>query len=148
VLVTVLLTWQIVSSVAAHPDYLAYFNELAPTDPAEAVVESDLDWGQDLKRLANTLSRLGVGEVSIRYHGSHGIELDRFNFPVVQRLEPYQKPTGWIAISAHHLKLGTASPPFDQFTWLSELKPAVKVGKSIRLYHIEENIPVDAEPPR
>ena len=136
--VTVLLTWQVLSSVAAHPDYLAYFNELAMTHPEEIVVDSDLDWGQDLKRLETTLKKRGINELTIRFNGGIALDLDRFDLPARQPLEPYQRTTGWIAISVYHLKLGTGDAPYDQFAWLSTIKPAAKVGKSIWLYHIPE----------
>ena len=44
-----------IGSLAAHPDYLAYFNALAGDDPERIVVDSDLDWGQDIKRLGQRL---------------------------------------------------------------------------------------------
>ena len=34
----------------ANPDYLPYFNE-AVAHPERVLVDSDLDWGQDLRRL-------------------------------------------------------------------------------------------------
>ena len=46
-----LLGWLVVTSVRAHPDYLPYFNELAGSQPERILVDSDLDWGQDLLRL-------------------------------------------------------------------------------------------------
>lgn len=136
---TVLLSWQIVSSFAAHPDYLAYFNELAGNHPEEIVVDSDLDWGQDLKRLATTLNKRKIDEVAIQYNGSLGINLYLFNLPTIRGLAPYQRTTGWIAISVFHLKLGTTEPPYDQYSWLKEYEPVEKVGKSIWLYYIPDN---------
>ena len=47
--VVVLLGWSVVSSALAHPDYLAYFNELGGKHPENILVISDLDWGQDLR---------------------------------------------------------------------------------------------------
>ena len=31
-----------------HPDYLAYFNEVAGDKPEAMLIDSDLDWGQDI----------------------------------------------------------------------------------------------------
>jgi hypothetical protein len=49
----VFLLWQIVSVVTIFPHFLAYFNELVggPNNGYLYVVDSNLDWGQDLKRL-------------------------------------------------------------------------------------------------
>ena len=115
---------------------MAYFNELAGKHPKEIVVDSDLDWGQDLKRLATTLNHRGIDEVAIKYNGSLGINLDHFNLPRTRELVPYQKTTGWIAISVFHLKLGRGRAPYDQYSWLNDYKPVEKVGKSIWLYYI------------
>jgi Dolichyl-phosphate-mannose-protein mannosyltransferase len=49
--------WQIGESVAVRPDYLAYFNEFAggPSHGYEHLVDSSLDWGQDLPGLKTWL---------------------------------------------------------------------------------------------
>jgi hypothetical protein len=41
-----LILAQIAVSAAAHPNYIAYFNELALGKPERIRVDSDLDWGQ------------------------------------------------------------------------------------------------------
>lgn len=130
-LVTGLLVWQMTSSFAAHPDYIAYFNELPGKHPEKIVTDSDLDWGQDLKRLATTLKQRGIKEFSLSYNGS--ANLDQFNLPPRGKLSPYQKTTGWIAVSVNHLQRGTNNP---SFAWLKEYQPVEQVGKSIWLYYI------------
>lgn len=130
-LFTGLLVWQITSSFAIHPDYIAYFNELAGKHPEEIVTDSDLDWGQDLKRLATTLKERGIKEFSLNYNGS--ANLNQFNLPARRQLSPEQKTTGWIAISLHRLQEGTNS---SSFAWLKQYQPVERVGKSIWLYYI------------
>jgi hypothetical protein len=137
-IVTVLLSWQLVASFSAHPDYLAYFNELAGPHPEQIVVDSDLDWGQDLKRLSETLKRRNIKKIALQYNGSIGIDLDRLGLPPRTALKAYQKTTGWIAISLFNLQLGTTEAPYDQFYWLKQYQPMEKVGKSIWLYYIPE----------
>jgi len=56
----VLAAWFGASSLISHPDYLAYFNEFAGSEPENIVVDSDLDWGQDVKRLAARLREVGL----------------------------------------------------------------------------------------
>jgi hypothetical protein len=90
-----LLVWQLVASAHAHPDYLAYFYELAGHHPERILL--DLDWGQDLLRLADTLRSRGIDEVAIAYFGT--ADLSRHNLPRFRLLLPYQPTTGWIAIS-------------------------------------------------
>jgi hypothetical protein len=58
------LTWQAVAAFRAHPHYLAYFNELAggPTNGYRNLVDSSLDWGQDLPFLADWLEQHSVND--------------------------------------------------------------------------------------
>jgi hypothetical protein len=51
----ILIIWQTVSVVGAYPSFLAYFNESigGPANGHKYVVDSNSDWGQDLKRLTN-----------------------------------------------------------------------------------------------
>jgi len=137
-LMTVLFSWQLISSFTPHPDYLAYFNELASKHPEEIVVDSDLDWGQDLKRLGLTLKNRGIKELKIKL--MHNLsEFDRSMLPPTKELEAYQRETGWIAIGIFSLTLGTRKAPYDQFSWLREYQPLEQVGKSISVYYIPQN---------
>ncbi|HEY6071302.1 MAG TPA: glycosyltransferase family 39 protein, partial [Chthoniobacterales bacterium] len=51
--VAILLAWQIGESFASRPNYLAYFNQIAggPSRGYQHLVDSSLDWGQDLPGL-------------------------------------------------------------------------------------------------
>src|SRR5205823_2738475 len=48
--VVAVLGWHAAISIAFRPDYLAYFNPLlgGPTRAYEHLIDSSLDWGQDL----------------------------------------------------------------------------------------------------
>src|SRR5262249_9728771 len=48
-------------SLAAHPNYLAFFNAAVggPARGSELFLESNLDWGQDVTTLARELARRG-----------------------------------------------------------------------------------------
>jgi 4-amino-4-deoxy-L-arabinose transferase-like glycosyltransferase len=128
-----------IASASAHPDYLAYFNELAAgSSEGNFGVDSDLDWGQDLARLPTACARQHIGSLHIAYFGSADLSL--FDLPPWKRLAPEQRESGWIAISVFSLKLGTADQP-DAYAWLEPYRPVDMVGKSIRLYFI----PPDAE---
>jgi hypothetical protein len=54
---TILLLWQVAESFAIRPNYLAYFNEVAggPSRGYSHLVDSSLDWGQDLPGLKTWL---------------------------------------------------------------------------------------------
>jgi hypothetical protein len=136
--VLILLSWHLVLSIRAHPDYLAYFNELAGRHPETILVDSDLDWGQDLLRLSAALQQKHIEAVSIAYAGSAGLDLHHFGLPPFRVLNPHQPTTGWIAISLLRLKAGGLGVPSDGFTWLNSYQPVCPVGHSIRLYYVPD----------
>jgi len=125
------------SSLAAHPDYLSYFNFLARGNGGPIVADSDLDWGQDLKRLSAACRRLGVDKLSLQYNGSKGMNLSLFDLPQTVELMPYERPTGWVAVSRQKLLLGTGVPPYDQFAWLAAENPVEEIGNSMLLFRFE-----------
>lgn len=137
VTVMALLLWQAGASVAAHPDYLAYFNELAGRQPDRILVGSDLDWGQDLLRLSADLRSRGIQKVNLAYYGT--ADLTRHGLPAFQVLPPYRRATGWIAISEISLKTGNGRAPYDGYAWLRAYKPVALVGRSIRLYYLPQS---------
>ena len=70
---------------AAIPTTSAYFNELAGQHPERILVDSDLDDGQDLRRLADTLRARHVPVVWLAYAGSatvaeHGLPPVRLGY--------------------------------------------------------------------
>ena len=73
-LAAVLVLWIGVSGLLQHPDYLSYFNELAGSTPERIVVDSDLDWGQNIIRLQHRLRELGAAQVAfgdVNLHSNH-----------------------------------------------------------------------------
>jgi hypothetical protein len=129
-----LVSWQLISVARTHPDYLASFNEIASGHPEEILVDTDLDFGQDMGRLVAKLKELNVKELSISCNGS--IDLSRLGLPPFQRLVPYEHTTGWVAISMLKLKTGGLESPADAFAWLEAYQPVALVGKSIRVYYV------------
>jgi hypothetical protein len=57
-----LLAWHVVEALRSSPDFLAYFNQLAggPDKGHEHLVDSSLDWGQDLPGLKRWLDDNGL----------------------------------------------------------------------------------------
>jgi len=130
------------STAKAHPDYLAYFNELGGTRPERILVDSDLDWGQDLKRLADTLRTRGIDSVTMAYFGSAQPERYGIRNARVREVPP-DSISGWFVISQTLRQRGTARLQRRQWTiradaydWLDTYQPIARIGKSLLLYHI------------
>jgi hypothetical protein len=60
-----LVGWLLISVGIHHPDYIAYFNGFAGKQPENILVDSNYDWGQDLRILSKHLHKMGVTEVSL-----------------------------------------------------------------------------------
>ncbi len=128
--------WFVISGAAAHPDYLAYFNEAAGSHPEHIAVDSNLDWGQDWMRFIEWQSRWHPGHVFIVWSGS--IDLAQHHIDG-EGLPPYEHRTGWIAVSETQKALMTTNgQDFGQpYAWLDAYTPVRRIGKSIRLYYID-----------
>jgi hypothetical protein len=123
----------VVVSLAAHPDYLPWFNALAGRHPERIAIDSDLDWGQDLLRLKDAVEELGIGELNIVYFGSADPRRHDLGAPV-RLLAPNERRGGWIAVSeVHRHAIWT-----DGYLWITKARPVRRVGKSIWLYRIDD----------
>ena len=127
----VLLAAHVAMSALAHPDYIAYFNAIAGNNPSKWLIDSNLEWGQDAKRLAAVtrelqVDRLGHSIVSIA-------DFDALGLPPMNRIDPGAERHGWLAIGEHHYRIREVE--LGGRLWLDG-RPYRRVGKSIRLYHI------------
>lgn len=141
-----LLAWQIAACVFATPHHLAYFNELGggPDEARRALLDSNLDWGQDLGRLKKYLDEHGIDHICLGYFGHvdphvYGIE---YSFP------PNVPTAGRCAVSANFLAgypygityagEGVLAVPPDAWTWFDRFQPIARVGSSIYVFDISE----------
>jgi hypothetical protein len=127
-LLCVLALWQVSVLWRAYPDYLPYFNELV-RDPERVLVDSDLDWGQDLFRLERRAAELHIGRLSIAYRGT--ADLAREPLPPYTILLPHARARGWVAVSAL-----ARTRNLSDYAWLDAYRPLERVGSSIDLYYV------------
>jgi hypothetical protein len=123
--------WAAAVPIAAHPDHIAYFNMLAGREPSRILVDSNLDWGQDLYRLREVVDSLGVDSLRVHYFGT--AEFAAVGLERTRRLRPDERATGWVAASETFYAGVWAD---TSLAWLHAFEPVRRVGKSIRLYHI------------
>ncbi len=133
-----LLAWLVGVSISAHPDYLAYFNELAGRNPANILVTSDLDWGQDLSRLANYLRQQRAEHVYIAY--SDIFDPSALDLPDSTELRCGETPVGWVAVGEDQARLHP-----DCYPWLPSQSLRAYVGKSLRVFYLPESVPTVSE---
>jgi hypothetical protein len=122
------LLWQLSPLWRAYPDYLPYFNETV-VHPERVLVDSDLDWGQDLHRLEVRAAQLRIGRLNLAYRGT--ADLRREPLPQLHVLPPRERVSGWVAIS----QLARTRNHAD-YAWLDAYRPIERVGKTIDLYYL------------
>lgn len=132
IIVAILLGWQLLSGLRAHPDYLPYFNEIAGSRPEHFLMDSDLDWGQDLDRLERELRARQVHTVHLAYWGTARPE--KHLSAAIVPLNPDDPPRGWIAVSLGS-RVGRSAP---SYAWLDNVAHVARVGKTIDLYFAGE----------
>jgi hypothetical protein len=125
------------------PDYLAFFNEFAggPGRGPEYLVDSNIDWGQDVKKLGLWLEahnggkrRARVyyfGNAQMRYYG-----IDEMGYP-----EPLDQK-GWDAIDdycvASVTPLQGVYVPLNSLAPLRMREPVAKIGWSMYVYDLHK----------
>ena len=161
-ILALLLVWFASSTINTAPNFLSYHNEIigGGQNAYKYFTDSNVDWGQDLKRLNTWLAKhpevenlkldyFGGGEP--RYYlcardydedgqlikSSAGYNCEN---SVYQKWEVDRGPTkGWIAVSVtflqnaqwYHKLLG--QPDYD---WLRDQEPYAKIGNSIFVYWV------------
>jgi hypothetical protein len=158
VVAAVLGLWYGVGTLRVHPHHLAYFNEIAggPANGWRLLVDSNLDWGQDLKRLAQWTRTHDVPRLKLSYFGSadpayYGIEaqaLPGYTAPHAARLTREIAPGDVLAVSVTNLQ-GVYLDAEDRrlMDRIRVLEPIGRAGWSIRIYRADFRWPEAATPP-
>jgi 4-amino-4-deoxy-L-arabinose transferase-like glycosyltransferase len=150
-LVSVAALWLLVSTLWFFPNHDGYFNELAGrwTNWSNLLVDSNLDWGQDLPALRDELAARNIERVNLAYFGKAAPEAYGVNYaplPGYLRFMNGREPAaynpvapepGWYAISATSLRLGTLDAAgVDLYAWFRNRPPDGRAGYSIYLYNV------------
>lgn len=145
--VAVVVAWQLVACVATTPHQLAYFNELAggPDHARRLLLDSNLDWGQDLGRLKDYLRARGTDRVCLGYFG----HVDPHLYGIEYTLPPPTPTAGLCAVSANFLAgypyavtyageriLGVRA---GAWSWFDRLRPVARVGRSIYVFDVTDD---------
>jgi hypothetical protein len=138
-----LVIWMVISVAAYHPDYLTYFNAFAGKHPEKILVDSNYDWGQDLKFLAKRLNELGVRHFSLLSLDGVGraeyLE-SWYGLPALNDVDDSVPSLGWNVIGPTFAKsfrfqavpLGRPTVPNP---WYEQIAPTERVG-ALQLYYI------------
>ena len=139
-----LMFWLILSTLLSYPHFLSYYNALAggTKNGWNIAVDSNYDWGQDLKRLNDFVEERGIEKIAVDYFGGGNPK-----YYLGERVVPWQSskgaPHGWFAISASFRQgaFGKPAPGFtkkpeDSYEWLRGFEPVARAGTSIFIYKL------------
>lgn len=135
----VLGTLLMIESLSIHPHYLAFFNFASggPANGPHYLLDSNLDWGQDLKKLKLWDDRHGSPTLCLDYFGQadpkyYGIPYQ----PLFSASNPQElaRLDCMAAVSSHYL-FGTES---QRFRALRALNPLARIGYSIYVYDLRK----------
>jgi hypothetical protein len=142
--VATLLFWIFLSTVLSAPYYVSYFNALGggTKEGYKIAVDSNYDWGQDLKRLKDWADKNNIEKIKIDYFGGGNPE-----YYFGARFEPWWSSKGapaegeWFALSTTFLQSARGTPiknfqrkPEDEYQWLIGKQPVARAGTSIFIY--------------
>jgi hypothetical protein len=136
-----------------HPDYLPFFNTLAggPRNGAKFLADSNLDWGQDVARLANYLKSTGRSDYTIKVSGVRVASLVEFLGldPKSRDADVNQlraKPHGLLALGTN-AKLGLEEFKKEKdgtivhgpdYSWVRNFPLVKRIGYSIEVYDLDQ----------
>jgi Dolichyl-phosphate-mannose-protein mannosyltransferase len=144
--VVVLALWSLGSCWATYPHYLAFFNELVggPKNGYKVLLDSNLDWGQDLKGLKRWMDANGVKKIRFLYFG--GIDPEYYRIQANYVFGSWMGSDGpsaggespnYVAMSAH-LFYGRSRE--DSFVKPFRFRaPVATVGHSIFIFKMPES---------
>jgi len=134
-------------SAAVYPHYLTFFNFAAggPAAGPRYLLDSNIDWGQDFKRLARYVESNRIPRVCLFYFGNvdpsaygmddaHGVQI--LDVPATRDIAARSSSDCIIAISATPL-FGLYVEP-GQFDWLHQRNPDTTIGHSIYIYDLRK----------
>ncbi|MEK6260873.1 MAG: glycosyltransferase family 39 protein [Planctomycetota bacterium] len=130
-----------------HPHHLAYFNLLAggPVGGRWHLVDSNIDWGQDLHALKAYLDQHDVKDVRLAYFGT--VIPSRVGIEAAAPPSRFPAP-GWFAVSVNFVQGrphairdahgDRTQVGIDEFGYFRFFRPVARIGYSIDVYHLTE----------
>lgn len=145
-LVMIALAWMVIETALYYPDQLAYLNPLAGGPQAGPYVldESNIDWGQELPRLARWQAAHASHEkMYLSYFGTIAPALYGVRSTPMGEREYREPQAGLYALSTHNLVWLRKIDAYAHagLDWLTRYQPIDRIGYSIYLYRFPPTAP-------
>jgi hypothetical protein len=132
---------QIGECASIYPDYLAFFNAAGggPGHGPEYLVDSNIDWGQDVKKLVHWLDQHGTRRVRVHYFGNaimpyYGIQ--EVGFPDPLDKDGWDRVDDIVAVNVTALMAPYV--PLNALAPVRLREPDAKVGWSMYVYDLRK----------
>ena len=129
-------------SLSINPDYLAFFNwpSGGPSNGPRYLLDSNIDWGQDTRKLKAWLDARNIHQVCRVYFGNailahYGIG----ELPLPGNEDTAERANLDCMAAASVTPLYGLYVPNDRYRWLREKTPVAKIGYSIYMYDLRKN---------
>jgi hypothetical protein len=156
IVVGALIAWQVIGTLRYYPYYLTFFNEAVggPDRGRYILIDSNLDWGQDLPGLKQYIDQQHIDRIRFSYSGAtppslYGLKTEALP-PVYPAMRdqgiwwlhtyyPPDPPPGKYALSVNGL-MGDD----DTYAVFRERTPITTIGNSIYIYDVPTHgMPID-----
>ncbi len=136
--VSILVVYMVTSTLSNYPNFIAYFNEATPKDKRYTrLIDSSLDWGQDLLRLKKYIEENKIKNIKVDYFGG---SVPSYYIPEASAWHAeYGPTTGWLAVSAtfyQSSKLVGRKEGKWSYDWLDKMTPKAIIGGSILVFNL------------
>ncbi|MEY2986475.1 MAG: hypothetical protein RJB24_704 [Candidatus Parcubacteria bacterium] len=140
VLLSVFLIWYIAATTLVYPSYISNLNILAGQNQGYQIfTDSNLDWGQDLKRLNDWTKEKNIDTLYIDYFGTADVQYYLPNTKIIPVKSTDGPQIGYTAISATMFQDSFYKRQNDQnyqeYWWLAWRSPDYIIGNSILIYY-------------
>lgn len=140
IILNIFLGIYIVAGILSYPNYISYLNILAGQNQGYQIfTDSNLDWGQDLKRLNNWTKQKNIDTLYIDYFGTADIQYYLPDTKIIPVKSSDGPKIGYTAISATMLQDSfykqKINPDYQEYWWLAWRKPDYIIGNSILIYY-------------
>ena len=138
-LILALAVWYISSAVRIYPDYMAYFNEFVggSGNGYKYLDDSNIEWGQDLKRLSKYQANNPGTKVIYSWRNSNPEYYGVKNLLIVDDSGWWREPKGRYAINTFlliRLQLVSKQKNDPALNWLTLYEPIDRIGQSFFVY--------------
>ena len=132
-------------SLRFHPHHLAYFNLMAggPANGGWHLVDSNIDWGQDLYGLRDYIFEHKISGIGLAYYGT----VQPSSIGIQAHYPPFRPPRpGWYAVSVNFVhgrphvigdhEGNSVQIGLGELIYFRLFTPVTSIGYSINIYHL------------